>query len=74
MKLKIKKEILTKDLKELKKMLLEARDELFNLRLDKHQNKLKNTRVLSWKRKEIALMLTIIRQKHLALGKERVTK
>lgn len=47
---------------ELKTLLSDARKELFNLRLDNSQRKLKNTSSLTIKRKEIARILTKIRQ------------
>ena len=47
---------------ELKTLLGDARKELFNLRLDNLQRKLKNTSSLTIKRKEIARILTKIRQ------------
>jgi len=66
MKTKDKKELHAKSLKELNKQVLEAKDTLSGLMLDKAQNKLKNTSQLSLKRREIAQMLTIIRGKELS--------
>lgn len=66
MKTKDKKELHLKSLKELNKLVLDAKDMVFNLRFDKTQNKLKNTSLLSLKRKEVAQMLTIIRGKELS--------
>lgn len=66
MKSKDKKELHAKSVKELSNLAEEAKDALALLRLDKTQNKLKNTRLLFLKRKEIAQMLTIIRLKELA--------
>jgi ribosomal protein L29 len=66
MKTKDKKELFTKSEKELRKALKEAREALFNLNLDNRQNKLKNTRQLFWKRKEIALILTALKEKEIA--------
>lgn len=63
MKTKDKREILAKDIKELENLLKGARSELFNLKLEKTQNKLKNTRSVFLKRKEISLILTAIKQK-----------
>ena len=63
MKSKDRKDIFTKTDKELKKILLDAKDSLFNLRIDLSQNKLKNTTSIVLKRKEIALILTVLRQK-----------
>lgn len=66
MKTKDKKDLRLKSVKELIKEVLEAKNALVGLRLDKTQNKLKNTSQLSLKRKEIAQMLTIIREKELS--------
>lgn len=66
MKSKDKKELHLKSLKELQKLVMDAKDALSDLMLDKTQNKLKNTSLLSVKRKEIAQMLTIIRGKELS--------
>ena len=63
MKSKDRKDMFTKTDKELKKILLDAKDSLFNLRIDLSQNKLKNTTSIVLKRKEIALILTVLRQK-----------
>lgn len=63
MKTKDRKDMFTKTEKELKKILLDAKDSLFNLRIDLSQNKLKNTTSIVLKRKEIALILTALRQK-----------
>lgn len=65
MKNKDRKDIFTKTDKELKKLLMDAKDNLFNLRIDLSQNKLKNTTSIMLKRKEIALILTALRQKEL---------
>lgn len=66
MKSKDKKELHSKSVKELQKLATDAKDELVGLKLDKTQNKLKNTSLLSIKRKEIAQMLTIMRIKILS--------
>jgi len=65
MRLKDKQTLRLNTLQEFKKMLEKARNELFLLKIDKAQNKLKNTRSLFLKRKEIALILTLIREKEL---------
>jgi ribosomal protein L29 len=65
MKSKEKKELGLKSIKELINLVIEAKDALVGLKLDKTQNKLKNTSILSVKRKEIAQMLTMIRMKEL---------
>jgi ribosomal protein L29 len=66
MKTKDKKALHAKSLKELNKMISDAKDAIVDLELDKTQNKLKNTSQLSVKRREIAQMLTIARIKELA--------
>jgi len=68
MKLKDIKELQTKSKTELKKMLSEAKKALFSLHLDHKQLKLKNTRSLSVKRKEIAQIASILRGKEIANG------
>ena len=66
MKNRDKKELFAKSEKELRKALKEAKEALFNLVLDNRQNKLKNTRQIFWKKKEIALMLTALKEKEIA--------
>lgn len=66
MKTKDKKELFTKSIDELEGLLKETRRALLTLRLEKSQNKLKNTRVIFLKRKDIARMLTALRQKEFA--------
>jgi len=66
MKSKDKKELHLKSIKELSNLVTQTKDELAGLKLDKTQNKLKNTSILFLKRKEIAQMLTILRLKELA--------
>lgn len=68
MKKKDKQALREKTTEELKTLLKEKRNELFELRLDKSQHKLKNTKLLFWARKEIALILTLIREKELLEG------
>lgn len=63
MKTKYRQVIRAQNLEGLKNLLDKARSELFLLKLDKTQNKLKNTRLIFWKRKEIAQILTIIKEK-----------
>ncbi|OGH07563.1 MAG: 50S ribosomal protein L29 [Candidatus Levybacteria bacterium RBG_16_35_11] len=65
MKTKDKKQIKEKSLEELKASLKDARKTLFSLKLEKAQNKLKNTRSIFLKRKEIAMILTEIRWREL---------
>lgn len=56
-----------KTIEALQKDVTEARKELFSLTLDNQMRKLKNTRSIFMKRKEIAQMLTAITMK---TGKE----
>ncbi len=63
MKTKEKKDLHTKSLAELKTLLKNAKEELFNDRLEKAQNKLKNPRKIFIKRKEIAQILTVMKEK-----------
>jgi len=65
MKTKEKKELFTKSEKELRKALFQARISLADLILELKQNKLKNTRQIFWKKKEIALILTALKEKEL---------
>ncbi len=57
------KELHLKTESELKKLLLDAQIVLVSLRLEKEQNKLKNTRELFNKRKEVAVIKTILNEK-----------
>lgn len=57
-----KNTLVGKTKEELVKLAADARKELFNLRLDNSQRKLKNTSSLMTKRKEIARILTKIRE------------
>ena len=66
MKSKDKKEIFAKSEKELKKALSEAKNSLLDLMLDLKQNKLKNTKLIFWKKKEIALILTALKERELS--------
>jgi ribosomal protein L29 len=65
MKTKDKKELFSKTLKELSNLLLEGKEALFNFKLENSQNKLKNKRSISNKKREIAQILTAIRKKEL---------
>lgn len=65
MKTKEKKELREKTIPELKTALREAREEIFSLKLQKAQKKLKNVRLLFEKRKDIARIQTILREKEL---------
>jgi ribosomal protein L29 len=63
MKTQVKKELQAKTKNELEKLLKEAREELIKLKLDFTQNKLQNTRMLFWKKKEIAVLQTFLKTK-----------
>lgn len=65
MKTRDKKQIKEKSLDELKTSLKEAKGILFSLKLEKSQNKLKNTRSIFLKRKEIAVILTELREREI---------
>lgn len=64
------KEISGKDEKELKELLKTKKKELIDLKLENKQNKLKNTRSIFNTRKEIARIMTLIREKQLQTVKE----
>lgn len=66
MKLKDKQTLRTNTLQELKNLHDTMMNELFLYKLDKAQNKLKNTRLIFLKRKEVAFILTLIREKELS--------
>lgn len=65
MKDKDKKELHAKTENELLKQLKDAVESLSKLRLEKNQNKLKNTSSLSITRRTIAIIRTILREKEL---------
>ena len=65
MKTKEKKDLHTKSIAELRTMLKNAKDAVFTAKLEKSQNKLKNTSSLFLKRKEIAQILTIMKEKEI---------
>lgn len=54
-----------KEVGELQKMLKEARENLFTMKMDHSQFKLKNTRSIFMKRKEIAALLTVLKGKEM---------
>lgn len=56
-----------KDVSELKSMVTEAKNALLSLRLDFSMGKVKNTKALFEKRKEIARMLTYLKEKELKI-------
>lgn len=63
MKTKEKKDLFNKTIPELKLLLKEAKDSLFGFRMEHSKKKLKNTRSIFQKRKDIAKILTVIREK-----------
>lgn len=63
---KVKNEVQEKSVEALKQDVAEARKELFQLTLDNQMRKLKNTRAIFMKRKEIARMLTAMKAKEVA--------
>lgn len=70
MKKKEKQELQTKTIEELKTLLKEAKNLLLTMRFDLSRNKLKNTRSLFLKRKEIARILTVLNQKEKIYAKK----
>lgn len=63
MKIKEKKDLQQKSVNELRLLLKQVKEELFSLRLEKVQKKLKNTSSIFQKRKDIARILTILKEK-----------
>lgn len=66
MKIKEKKELQTKSLEELRKLLVEARNERNQATLLLAQFKAKNTKEANSKRKDIAQIMTVMRMKESA--------
>lgn len=66
MKTKDKKELHTKTEKGLKSLLSKAQNELVKLRMDQAGRKLKDTHQVLKKRRDIARIKTIIREKELS--------
>lgn len=62
MKIKNIKELHIKTKQELKNLLKQFKDELFSLKLENSRGKLKNTRSIFEKKKDIARILTVIRE------------
>ncbi len=60
------KDISSRTEKDLRDLLKTKREDLFKLNLDNKQNKLKNTRIIFNTRKEIARVMTLIKEKQLA--------
>ncbi len=66
MKTKEKKDLHTKSQAELKTLLKSAREALSAAKLEKTQNKLKNTSLITVKKREIAQILTILKEKEVS--------
>ncbi len=69
MKKKEKEELHTKEIQELTALLKEARQALASLVFEAAQHKLKNTRSVFLKRKEIAVIETILKAKEFMYGR-----
>ncbi len=69
-----KQELFSRDIKTLRVDLLKVRGEALQLTIDNSQFKLKNTKSISTKRKEIARILTAIKEKELSKKLEVETK
>lgn len=63
MKKKIREELKTRNVDELKREISNSEDLIFKLRLAKAQNKLKNLRQVFNERKKVAFMKTLIKEK-----------
>jgi ribosomal protein L29 len=63
MKKELKEQLKQKDLKDLVEEVKKVNKEIFDLRMSKETGKLKNLRSLFLKRKELAVIKTIISQK-----------
>lgn len=70
MKIKDRQMLRAKSLQELKNLLKESKDAILSLRLEKAQNKLKNTRQIFWKKKDAATILSIIKEKEFLDAKD----
>lgn len=71
MKTKDKQDIKNKSVAELRTLLRETRGKLFTARLDATQFKLKNTRSLFSLRKDVAVILTALREKEMAAAEQK---
>ncbi len=68
MKSKERKDLQTKTKEELQKLLSDGREALTHLQLEHSQGRLKNTRSIFWRRKEIARILSILNRKEIVNG------
>ena len=66
MKTREKKDLHNKTIVELNSLLLETKKTVHSAMLEKIENKLKNTRLIFLKRREIAQILTVLKEKELA--------
>jgi ribosomal protein L29 len=66
MKKKDIKSLREKTAKDIYELILKAKNELMDMRLNKTQNKLKNTSQISLKRKDIAQMLSLVKELELS--------
>lgn len=64
MKTKEKKDLFTKTIPELKLLLKEAKESLFKMKMELSKKKLKDTRSIFKKRKDVAKILTVIKEKN----------
>lgn len=69
MKVKVRQEIKNSEVTELRKRLKDSRQALVQAMLDHKQFKLKNSTSLTTLRKEIAVILTILKEKEAGNGK-----
>ena len=67
MKKKEFQELYSKDLKDLKQLAKKIDEEIFKLRMDKKTAKLKNVHTLDDKRRDLAKIKAVIREKELGL-------
>jgi ribosomal protein L29 len=74
MKNKDKADLHLKSQEELRKLLLETKQELIGLQLEQAQRKLKNTKSMALKKDDIARLQTIMREKELAEKRENTSK
>lgn len=73
MKTKAKQELRAKTDKELSTLLLEMKNELFAMQLEKSQKKLKNLSAIMRRRKDIARVMTLINEQQLVLEEKGAT-
>ncbi|MCL4353891.1 50S ribosomal protein L29 [Patescibacteria group bacterium] len=69
MKIKEKKQLSEKNIKELRVSLREAKEQLFSLKLEKMQMKLKNMKAIFLKKRDVAQIATTLRAKEMENAK-----